>query len=216
MKRIAILLMILCGVLSVCYSLSPNRDYDFPAGMPTEIFGLVITSSANLNIRHDIDINYPAITALPHYSYLVEPIAIGLEGSGLADIAVTQNIDYTYTSAYYGSAWHKANPYAELPYADMIINQVDFSAGSEVILLVCRNDPFMQVIFDSFTAVYNEAEPNKVTVSWTTASETGLSSFRLFAGRDSTQAGGVYLELFPATNTDQPHTYNYDVNAMQQ
>jgi len=216
MKRIAIMVMVLCGVLSVCNSLNTNRDYDFPAGVPTELFGLVITSSANLNINYDIDINHPVITALPHYECLVEPIAIGLDGIGLTDITVAQNMAYTFTSAYYGSAWHKANPYAELPYDDMVLNQVDFDAGSEVVLLVCRNDPFMQVVFNSFTATYNEAEPNKVRISWTTASETGLSSFRLFSGTSNNPEQSIYIQLVPATNTDQPHTYNCDLNAMQQ
>jgi hypothetical protein len=216
MKRIASLLMLLCGVLSVCYSLNPNRDYDFPAGVQVDYFGLMITSSVNMNIRHDIDINHPAITALPHYEYLRTPIALGLEGSGQADITITENWSYPFVSAYYGSTWHKAIPYTEIPCSDIVLNQIDFDAGSEVILLFCKNDPFMQVIFDSFTAVYNEAEPNKVSVSWTTASETGLSSFRLFAGRDSTNEQSEYLGLIPATNTDQPHTYSYDVNAVQQ
>ncbi len=205
MKCYAFLFFILC--IGMCYG------YDFPAGIPTEIFGLVITSSMNLNIRHDIDINHPAITALPHYDYLVEPIAIGLSGTGLADIVVAQNMAYTFTSAYYGSAWHKANPYVELPFDDMLLEQVDFEASSEVILLVCRNDPFMQVIFESFTAVYDETEPHKVTVSWTTTSETWLSSFRLFRNHsnDPEQMEFVqFVQFVPATNTDQPHTYSFD------
>lgn len=203
MKHYAFLLLILW--VSMCFG------YDFPAGMPTEIYGLVITSSANLNIRHDIDINHPAITVLPHYEYLIDPIAIGLEGSGLADIVVGQNLSYTFSSAYYGGSWHKAEPYAELPYDDKLLEQVDFEAGSEVILLICRNDPFMQVVFDSFTAVYTEAEPRKITVSWTSSSETGLSSFRLFMGISSDQDQFEYIHQVPATNTNQPHTYSFDV-----
>lgn len=203
MKRYILMLFIL--FFGMCYG------YDFPAGVPTEFFGLVITSTANLNIRLDIDINHPAITALPHYEYLIDPIAIGLQGSGLADIVVTENIAYTFTSAYYGSTWHKANPYAELPYADMFLEHVDFEAGSEVVLLVCRNDPFMQVVFDSFTAVYAEAEPRRITVSWTSSSETGLSSFRLFTGITSDQEQYECIHEVPATNTNQPHTYTFDV-----
>ncbi|MDD4309906.1 MAG: hypothetical protein PHO32_05955, partial [Candidatus Cloacimonetes bacterium] len=206
MKFIAILLFVIS--IGICYG------DDFPADVPTEIFGLVITSSINLNIRHDIDINHPAITALPHYNYLVEPIAIGLSGTGLADIVVANNLVYPFVSAYYGSAWHKANPYIELPFDDMFLEQVDFEAGSEVILLVCRNDPFMQVIFESFTAVYDEAVPNTVTVSWTTASETGLSSFRLFFGTSNNPDQSAYIQLVPATNTVQPHTYTFVANGI--
>lgn len=183
---------------------------DFPAGVKTEIYGLVITSSIGLNIDHDIDINHPAIKALPHYNYLVEPIAIGLSGTGLANIVVAQNLVYTFTSAYYGSTWHKAKPYAELPYADMVLEQVDFDAGSEVIMLVCRNDPFMQVIFESFTAVHNEADSNNVVVSWTTTSETGLSSFKLFRSNTNDSEQMTYIQLVPATNTNQSHTYRFD------
>lgn len=202
MKLIASILLTLC--IGMCFGA------DFPAGAPTEIFNLVITSSIDLNIRHDIDITHHAITALPHYGYLMEPISIGLQGTGLANIVVAQNMVYTFTSAYYGSAWHKANPYAELPYADMVLEQVDFEAGSEVILLVCRNDPFMQVVFESFTAVYNESQPHRVTVSWTTTSETGLSSFRLFRNRGNGSEPMEYIQQVPCTNTDQPHTYTYD------
>lgn len=202
MKKLVILLFVF-GI-GLCYG------DDFPAGVPTEMFGLVITSSIDLNIRHEIDINHPAITALPHYDYLVEPIAIGLSGTGLANITVASNLVYTFVSAYHGSTWHKANPYAELPYDDMVLEQVDFDAGSEVILLAGRNDPFMQVTFDSFTAVYNEAEQHKVTVSWTTTSETGLSSFRLLYGTSDNPDQSVYVESVPATNTDQPHTYSFE------
>jgi len=204
MKLIAILLFIMC--IGVC------GGVDFPAGVPTDYNGLVITSSIDLNIRNDIDINHPAIVALPHYDYLVEPMAIGLSGSGLADIVVTQNGTYTFTSAYYGAAWHKATPYSELPHTDILLEHVDFDAGSEVILLICRNDPFMQVIFDSFTAVYSDTEPHKVTVSWTTTSETGLSSFMLFVNHENNYEPGEYVYLQPATNTDQPHTYTFECN----
>jgi len=202
MKILTILLFVTS--ISLCFG------DDFPAGVPTEIFGLVITSSINLNIRNDIDINHPAIAGLPHYNYLVEPIAIGLSGTGQADIVVASNLDYPFVSAYYGSTWHKANPYIELPFDDMLLEQVDFEAGSDVILLVCRNDPFMQVIFESFTAVYDEADPNTVTVTWTTTSETGLSSFRLFRSRSNNLEQAVYIQNVPATNTDQPQTYSLD------
>lgn len=201
MKKLAIILFAIS--IGLCFG------DDFPAGVPTEIFGLVITASINMNIRHDIDINHLAIAGLPHYNYLVEPIAIGLSGTGLADIVVANNVVYPFVSAYYGSAWHKANPYIEIPYDDLILEQVDFEAGSEVILLICRNDPFMQVIFESFTAVYNEMEPHQVNVSWTTTSETGLSSFRLFRNHSNDSEQMEYVQFVPATNTDQPHTYSF-------
>jgi len=203
MKSFFLLLLILA--VGLCFA------YDLPAGVPTEIFGLMITTDTDLDIRHDIDIYHPAITALPHYEYLIEPIVIALEGSGLVDIVVGQNMNYTFSCAYYGASWHKAEPYAELPYDDMLLNQVDFEAGSEVILLVCRNDPFMQAVIESFTAVYDETEPSKVTVSWVTSSETGISCFRLFSGYSSDQDQVEYIYEVPATNTNQPHSYSFDV-----
>ncbi len=203
MKSYSLMLLIL-GI-GLCYG------YDFPANVPTEIYGLVITSTIDLNIRHDIDLNHAAITVLPHYDYLIEPIVIGLEGSGLADIVVGQNLDYSFSSAYYGGSWHKAEPYAELLYDDMLLNQIDFEAGSDVILLVCRNDPFMQAIFESFTAVYDETEPRKITVNWATSSETGISSYRLFKGISSDQDQAAFIYEVPASNTNQPHSYSFDV-----
>ncbi len=205
MKHCAVLLFILS--IGMCFGV------DFPAGEPTEIYGLVITSSIDLNIRQDIDISHPAITDLPHYEYLVEPIVIGLSGTGQADITVAQNLTHTYTSVYYGNNWHKAHPYAEHAFAEMALEQVDFEAGSEVILLLGRNDPFTQVVFESFTVTYTEGEPDFLRVTWTTASETGLSSFQLFAGKSSDLEQAVYIHgPVAATNTDQPQTYVYEIN----
>jgi hypothetical protein len=93
----------------------------------------------------------------------------------------------------------------------MVLSQVDFEAGSDVILLVCRNDPFMQVVFDSFTAVYNETEPRKVTVTWTTSSETGLSFYGLFMSISNNIDQSAFINEVPATNTNQTHTYTIDV-----
>lgn len=204
MKLTAILLFTMC--IGVCLGA------DFPAGVPTEYLGLLITSSIDLNINPNIDINHPAIKALPHYDYLVEPIVIGLYGSGLANICVNEAFSppYTFISAFYGSSWHKANPFTELPCDDIVLDQVDFDAGSEVILLICRNDPFMQAIIDSFTAVYNDSEPRTVSVSWTTSSETGLSSFKLYRNHTNDPVTAAYIHLQPATNTDQAHTYTFE------
>jgi hypothetical protein len=203
MKRLVLLLFVIS--IGYCYA------YDFPAGVPTEIFGLTITSSANLDIRPDIDITHAAIVALPHFEYLYEPLAIGLQGEGQANITVAQNLTYPLVSAYYGSSWHKATPYELIPMADMLLEQVDFAAGSEVILLICRNDPFLQVDFGSFTAVYHDTDPDSISLNWTTASETGLTRFKVFQGQSTDMEQIELIADVPATNTNEPTTYSYEV-----
>lgn len=202
MKRIILLLLVIG--FGYCYA------YDFPAGVPTEYFGLTITSSANLNIRPEIDINHAAIVALPHYAYLYYPIAIGLQGEGQANITVAQNFIHPFVSAYYGSYWHKATPYELMPVTDMLLEQVDFAAGSEVILLICRNDPFMQVVFDSFTAIYHDTDPDSISLNWTTASETGLTRFKVFQGQSTDMEQIEFIADVPATNTDEPTSYSHE------
>ena len=202
MKRIVLIMLILC--IGICYA------YDFPAGVPSDYFGVWISSSINLNIRHDIDINHPAIAALPHYDYLHGPMVIGLSGDGQADITITANGRYPLVSAYYGDLWHKAAPYELISNDDMVLTGVDFEAGSDVILLMCQNDPFLQVVYESFTAEYIETEPRRINVNWTTSSETGLSNFRVFHSISEDTEQIEYLGDVSPTNTELPASYSYD------
>ncbi len=184
--------------------------YDFPAGVPTDYLGLTITASLNLNIIPGIGITHPAVTALPHYEYLREPKCLGLEGEGVGTITFTQNVSYPFVSAYYSGTWHKANPYVETPNDDIVLEQVNFSPGAEVILLICRNDPFLEAVFDSFTAVYNETEPRSVNISWTTSFETGITCFKLFGGISENFENAAYLQgPIPATNTSSNQSYGW-------
>ncbi len=184
--------------------------YDFPAGVPTDYLGLTITSSINLNIIPGIDITHPGVTTLPHYEYLREPICLGLEGEGVGTITLAQNVSYPFVSAYYDETWHKANPYEEIPTDDIVLEEVTFSPGAEVILLICRNDPFLEAVFNSFTAVYDECATPSVNISWTTSYETGITCFKLFGGISDSLENAAYLHgPIPATNTANLHTYGW-------
>jgi|GEM_PF-3470404 len=183
----------------------------FPAGITTEYFGLEITPSADLDLVPGININHPVMMQLPHHEYLIEPVVIGLAGEGLVDIEIGLNLIYPFVCGYYGSEWHRAEPYTLLPMDDFVLSGVDFEAGSDVILLLSRNDPLLDFHLSSFTADYIEGETPRIELSWTTEFETGLSSFKIFHGLTNDLEQAVYIHQEAATNTEVQHSYTYDI-----
>ncbi|HNX02969.1 MAG TPA: choice-of-anchor J domain-containing protein [Candidatus Cloacimonas sp.] len=160
---------------------------DIPANYPTEIQGITLTSNIPLNINNTVTANHPQVMALPNYINLIEPIVIGLAGSGSGNLSIKLGSGYWYCLIFYNGQWHYGSSYPCSVEAGntgtITMSNVEFGSKDGVILLITEGvDPTLPVTLSRFTAVVNS--DNFVIISWIAESETNHSGYNILRGEN--------------------------------
>ena len=119
-------------------------EYDVPAGVPTPVGDVVITSTGNLDLVA-VAPDAPALALLPS---LTEPGAtqvIGLAGSGTVNLTFAIGPSTWYGMLYVSGSWYQGIPFPLIGPGSIVFSGVSLDAKGEVVFVAKEgSDPSLQ------------------------------------------------------------------------
>lgn len=186
-------------------------EYDVPAGVPTPVGDVTITSTGNLDLV-PVAPDAPALALLPNLTGDFE--TIGLTGSGPSvDLTFAVGEGMWYGMLYAGGAWYQGVPFPLDGPGNIVFLGVNFDAKGDVIFVAKEgSDPTLPVVLSSFTAVLTAQ--NYVQLNWITESETNMLGFRVYRSETTEVSDAVLITpvMIGATNTSSTQHYSVTDN----
>lgn len=190
---------------------------DVPAGEETVIPGggtATIEADEDLDFVPGIDETTPVVIALPNFANLVNPVVIGLTGTG-TDVTISIAIDTPgvwFGVIYHGGTWHTGTPFPLIvpPAGTITFSGVDFTAKEDVIIVLSEDeDPTLPVELSSFDAVLTAT--NLVTLTWVSESETEMIGYRVYRNESNEYNTALLISgMYQAYNTSTQQTYKHE------